>query len=124
MGYEARYYVVDKTNMDGDSSFAGGRKYAKTIAVFDLCKDDNITRITREYPVTEYYVFAEDENTPIIVDGYGKELREIPLKDMIKLVEETIQKDSYYRRRIPLLNLLKSFDNDEWKRVAVLHFGH
>jgi len=123
MGYEVKYYIVEKSTLSGDD-FAEGKIYAKTIAMFDLCKDYSISEFTSEYPATNYYIFADDGNTPIITDSYDTELKEIPLKDMIDFVEKTIKEKDYYRRRLPLLNLLRSFDNDDWANIVVLQYGY
>lgn len=118
MGYESKLYVVDKHHhMKWRDKFWG-----EVIATFDLCKVYNLD--FGKFPATDCYIYADDGNTEIREDCYGDPLREIPIKDAIKMLEEVIKKVDYYRRYQPCLSLLKGFNPDDWEDLVVLHYGH
>ncbi len=120
MGYEVKYHIIEKkTELKG----IHGKYYSQDIAVFDLCKADNVTYKTKKYPITNSYIYDTDGNTELIYDEYGDELHEIPLLDMIQIIEDAM-KDDEYRRFKPFLNLLKSFNNSDWHNVVILHYGY
>ena len=116
MGYESKLYVVDKHDWKGCDG-----KWGEIIASFDLCC---VPINFAQYPVTDCYIIADDGNTRITEDKYGSPLREIPVKDMIDMIEKEIKADKDYRRYQPCLNLLKGFDLNRWENLIVLHYGH
>lgn len=121
MGYESRFYVVEKKNSslkDDD-----GYSWAEKIATFDMCCIGNhlISNIMK-YPKTDVYIFDGDKR--IIEDMYGDPLIEIPINDMIDFLEEAIDKEEHYRRNMPFLRLLRGFDLSEWHNLVVLHYGY
>lgn len=122
MGYESKCYVVNKTHLrDIDDK----RFWAEVIAMFDLCKVNDISeQIRNKYPTTDVYILADDGNTKIIEDAYGEPLIEIPIKDLISILEEHIDKNPHYRRYNPFLCMLKGFNPDEWNDLVVLHYGY
>lgn len=119
MGYESRLYVVDKC----DKFSFEDRCCGEVIAMFNLCKVYSVSDKMRQYPETDCYIYADDGNTHIIEDRYGDIMREIPIEDAIKIIEEASEND-YYRRYAPCLALLKSFDKSQWKNLVVLHYGY
>ena len=122
MGYESRLYVVDKTN--GKISGRNGVRYwADVIATFNLCKVYGVSDKMREYPETDCFIYADDGNTEIVEDRYGDVMKEIPIEDAIKIIEEASMHDGY-RRYAPCLALLKSFDKIQWRNLVVLHYGY
>lgn len=121
MGYESRLYVVRKGNfraeIEGKEMFV-----AEKVAMFDLCKVPNVSEKMREYPATDCYIY-ENGNNETIEDCYGEPLREIPICDAIKILEEAAERE-YYRRYAPCIQMLKGFDLSEWENLVVLHYGH
>lgn len=122
MGYDSRFFVVDKSDIrsvDQPDIFWG-----KKIADFDLAVVPRISSIIHsKYPDTNCYIYADDGNTAILEDKYGDKLKEIPLQDMIQIVESDPELDTY-RRLKPFLSLLKGFDISQWDNLVVLHYGH
>ena len=119
MGYESRIYIVNKTNLVFD-----GMVYAEKIAEFNLCKMNykgSFHSSLDKMRETGCYIFSDDGNTKITEDCYGDKLKEIGLRPFIKIMEK---EDKGYRRIQPLINLLKSFDNESWKNIYILHYGY
>ena len=121
MGYECRFFVVEKGHYKtmGD----GNKIWADKIAMFDLCSVPSIYRKISNYPKTDIYIYADDGNTKIIKDCYGDTPLEIPIEDMIHIIEEEAN-SSKYRRLEPFLALLKGFDRSQWNELIILHYGH
>ena len=118
MGYESRLYVVNKTNGD-----IGSRCWAEVIAMINLCKVYDVSDKMRKYPETDCFIYADDGNTEIVEDRYDDVMKEIPIDDAIKIIEEASMNDNY-RRYAPCLALLKSFDKSQWENLVVLHYGY
>ena len=119
MGYESRLYVVEKTDLSGYAY--PEHKYAQVVAMFDLCKVGLHNSMFRP---TDCYIYASDGNTEIIADDYGDPLKELPIPEVIKLLEERQVECPDYRRWQPCISLLKSFDESQWKNLVVLHYGY
>lgn len=122
MGYESRLYVVEKSKpsyIENDCMVWG-----EVVAVFDLCKCYLVSDELRKYPNTNAYIYADDGNTKILEDKYGEKLKEIPVKDTIKIIKKAMKKENYNRRYKPCLKLLESFNLDEWDDLVVLHYGY
>lgn len=122
MGYESRLFVVNKTNQHGGDD-KSKIVWAEKIASFNLCKVCDVSDKMRKYPATNAYIYADDGNTEIVSDAYGEPLREIPISDAIKIIEDAAKIDNY-RRFAPCLQLLKGFDPSEWGDLVVLHYGY
>ena len=120
MGYESRFYIVRKSTAQSNNTPV----WAEVIAMFDMCKAPQLSEPARKYPPTNCYIYSDDDNTKITEDKYGKPLTEIPIADMIEIVERAVSEDSFYRRYTPFLNLLKSFDLKYWGNLVVLHYGY
>jgi len=118
MGYESRIYIVNKRNKLETEE----KRYAEIIAVFNMCKFDSFEGIFKTE--TDCYIYADDGNTQIMEDCYGKPLKESPISDVITYLEEYQTEREHYRCVAPLLGLLKSFDITEWENLAVLHYGY
>ena len=116
MGYESRLYIVEKSSNKDDD----GRVWAEVVAIFNLCVVNiNINK----YPDTNCYFY--DRDNKVIDDKYGDPLKEIPVPDMIQCIEESMKEDNgNYRRWQPCLQLLKGFDESQWSKLAVLHYGY
>lgn len=116
MGYESKLYVVDKHDWKWCKE-----KWGEVIASFDLCC---VSINFAQYPATDCYIIADDGNTRVIEDNYGSPLREIPINELIEIIEDAIEKTDYYRRYQPCLSLLKGFNLNDWENLVVLHYGH
>lgn len=123
MGYESRLYVVNKHDL---SYIVNGvsRKDGETIAVFNLCKVPAVSDRMLKYPATDCYIFADDGDTEITEDKYGKPLREIPVQDAIQILEDAQHIEDYYRRYEPCIQLLRGFALSDWQNLVVLHYGY
>lgn len=122
MGYESKFYIVNKTTQKG---LDGKRYWAEVIASFNLSKVYAVSDPIRDkYPATDAYIYADDGNTEITEDRYGEPLIEIPIDDMIQLMEKVITSEDYYRKYNPFLQLLKGFNKPDWRDLVVLHYGY
>ena len=125
MAYESRFYVVEKGFRASESTrdTAGDDKvWAEKIAMFDLCSVPEVSDIIRKnYKPTDCYIY--EGNEMIVEDMYGDLLIEVPLKDMIDILEK-VTVESTYRRFQPFLMMLKGFNPKQWVNIAVLHYGH
>lgn len=119
MGYESRLYVVHKLSRSEENGMIFGEK----VASFDLCKVSSVAKDIRSYPKTDTYFYSDDGNTPIVKDLYDKPLTEIPIPDMIQILEKASSSINY-RRFNPCIQMLKGFDLSEWKDLVVLHYGY
>jgi hypothetical protein len=113
MGYESRFYIVNKLG-----------SYGEKIAVFNMCKVPKLYNVIKDYPKTDIFIYADDGDTHITEDCYGKPLIEIPVNDMIYHLRNVIEHDIHYRRYKPFLRMLLSFDTPEWENLVVLHYGY
>lgn len=124
MGYESKLYIVKKSRY----ADADGRRYAQVIAMFDVCKYYSLSDVLRNKPVTDCYIYADDGNTEITKDEYGKPLTESDLQTVIYIIEKDIAEGENYRRIFPLLSMLKAFEeqknNGIWDNIVVLHYGY
>ncbi len=79
--YESRIYIVAPT---GQRDSKSGKCFAETLAVFNLGYVDTLEDATERYRPTNYFVYADDGETEILEDEYGKELRELSVDELIK----------------------------------------
>lgn len=122
MGYESRLYVAEKTDIRNK-----GRRYARLLCRFDLGKCYPLSDILRDKPETNCYVYADDGNTQIIEDCYGRALTETDLKTVINILEKIVV-DNTYKYTYPLLETLRVFEKQKqqglWQDIVVLHYGY
>lgn len=122
MGYESKLYIVEKHPRILDKA------WGKTLAIFNLGNCYPLSDILRNKPATDCFVYADDGNTQILEDKYGKPLTETSIEDVISIVESIVMADNLgvYRTLRPLLAALKSYKNCEesWGNLRVLHFGY
>lgn len=123
MGYESKLFIVDKSKYSSPS-IENGRHWCEIIATFDLCKVYSVSDIMRKYPETDGYIYLPGYDDPIISDLYDEIMKEIPIKDAIKIIEDAEKAEPNYRRFKPCISLLKSFNENEWENLVVLHYGH
>lgn len=122
MSYESRLYIVDKTKL---TEVINGKemRWGEVISVFNLCNASAVGEKMRKYPETDVFIYADDGNTIILEDSYGDALKEIPIHEAIKIIEEAASKDKY-RRYVPCINMLKGFELSKWSNLVVLHYGY
>lgn len=122
MGYESRLYVVRKTHLH---RMEDSMQWGEVIATFNLSKVPFAGEM-QMYSATDTYIYDGDGNTEITTDKYGKPLAEIPLDDMIWLLEraEKAEQFIHYRRYAPCLAMLKAFRDVGWNNLVVLHYGY
>lgn len=128
MGYESKLYVVRKSN--GYSEPDDNGYYSELIATFYMCGiDTSILLAIEKYNDTDCYFYEGNGDSCRMIkkDCYGKPLKEIPLKDMIRMIEDT-EDASDYRRYPPCLAMLRSFNEynkSQWyNELVVLHYGY
>ena len=90
--------------------------------MFNLCKVYPVVDKIKKYPNTNAYIYIG--NNKITEDCYGEPLKEIPIKDMIKILKSVIKEGTTYRRYSPCLKLLQGFDTEQWEDLVVLHYGY
>lgn len=54
----------------------------------------------------------------------GRVIHGALLSDVIKFLEDEVQRGETYRRIKPLLTLLKGFDMEQWDNLVCLHYGY
>ena len=124
MGYESKLYVVEKTNVIDNE-----KRYACVIAMFDMSKFEFLSDIMRDCPETDCYFYADDGNTRVLDDCYGRPLTEASIDEVVTILELSVFNGENYRRIFPVMAFLKNmFDqqkNGIWKNnIAVLHYGY
>ena len=100
------------------------KSWGDTLARFDLGKVYHLSEILRNKSATKYYVYADDLDTRITEDRYGKPLTEVSVPEAIKALETAVAsgEESF---RIPLLIAALKALNTEWiDCFAVLHYGY
>jgi hypothetical protein len=78
-------------------------------------------------PATECYIYADDGNTRIEEDRYGKPLTETPLAEALQIVNEVIAKTPWdywmYDVLRSTLQSIYDFVGDD-ESFVVLHYGY
>lgn len=120
MGYESKLIVIDKSDIF-DSEL--NMRFGERIATFDLCKVPSVARDVRNYPDTDTYFYADGGDAQVTEDLYGEPLKEIPIPDMIQILEKAAVSENY-RRYAPCIQMLKGFDLAQWKDLVALHYGY
>ena len=128
MGYESRLYVVKKSEIAGRDAETEGKYWCEVIATINLCKMGGDFRDKLyKYPATDSFFYTENET--VVEDKYGEPLKEIPIRDMVNILErqkaeDIVREGVPYRRLEPAISLLKGFDPEQWGAVTVLHYGY
>jgi hypothetical protein len=126
MGYDSRLYIIRKTDLPIGED--GKFMYAETMAVYEMCVFPPFqTLFGKACLETKHCLCIDDEE--IVEDVYGEPLRERSLADVIDCLDRVIAQNddtSRYERIRPLLALLQGFRDieNDWYRLAVLHYGH
>ena len=114
MGYESKIVVVDRSDI-WDGYIVGG-----TIAVFNLSGINwNPQEIFTEK--IDFDLFVDGECTR--VDKYGRHCYMADIDDVVKVLENMAEKESY-RRFAPVIGLLKGFEQQRWDDLKVVHYGY
>lgn len=124
MGYESKLYIVEKTNVFDDE-----KRYAHVIAMFDMCRFEFLSDVLRNCPETDCYFYADDGDTRVLEDHYGRPLTEASIDEVITILELSVFKGENYRHIFPVMAFLKNMydqqKNGVWKsNVVVLHYGY
>lgn len=123
MGYESRLYIVEKFDI---MVYDDGKRFARIISMFDMCKFPALSNVLRNKPNTDCYIYADDGNTRILEDCYGEPLTESTIESVIEVLENAVANGECYWRMYPLLSTLQTmkdcgFINDD---IVVLHYGY
>ena len=122
MAYESKIYIVKKSNFVE----VNGMRYARVIAMFDLCKFPSLSDVLRNMPKTDCYFYNGD--TEVLEDNYGEPLTETTVETVINVLEKVVEYGETYYRIFPLLSMLKTIyeqqKNGEWGNITVLHYGY
>lgn len=122
MGYESKIYIAEKGTLKDDD----GRTYARIIAMFDMCKCYDLSRILTAEPKTNCYFY--EGNKRVLKDAYGDDLTETTTETVIDILEEMVENGDDYRRIFPLLSTLKVISEQQkkniWAEIVVLHYGY
>lgn len=123
MGYESRLYIVEKFDT---MIYDDKKRFARVISMFDMCKFPALANMFRYKPNTDCYIYADDGNTRVLKDCYGKPLTESTIESVIELLENEIANGENYWRIFPLLSTLKIMKerrliNDD---IVILHYGY
>lgn len=122
MGYESKIYIVEKSTIGRDIN--GKRMWlGDVVASFRLGKTPIYQEIHDKFSPTDTYFYADNGDTEIIEDCYGNPLTEIPIPDLIDILERAESK-GHYRRYTPLIQMLQGFDLAQWKDLVALHYGY
>lgn len=115
MGYESRLYIVE-THKNGN--------YAEKIATINMrvmgCDSGWRELFCNSF---DCELYADDGNTLLTEDNYGKKLKSADILSVIDWLE-TKGREMGYRRIEPLIGLLKGFDISEWEDLQVVHYGY
>ena len=122
MGYESRFYVVEKSNCSAVRD--NGLYFASIIAIFDMSKMDyygKTAKLVGISPDTDCYIYSDDGNTRIIEDSYGAKLKDVDFDALIKCLKSDY---NGYRRIPPFIAFLEAIDKSQWDDIVVLHYGY
>ena len=120
MAYESRVYVVNVHRHQINENVI----YAEIIAVVNMSKMGYDNGWKNLFTTNiDYKLFKDDGDTEFNTDEYGEHMKSCSIDHVIKWLEERMQHDSY--RRLPVLyGLLKSFTEDSWPNIEIVHFGY
>ena len=131
MGYESRIYIVEKH--DGLQCPSNKKFWGEVLSSMNLSKWYPIADFFNKQPTTDCYLYADDGNTIILEDRYGKELRECSVDDFYNFLMGVSSENCYldnndrnYRRYLPLLKLIEGYKlcKERYGNIAVLHYGY
>lgn len=118
MGYESKLYIVEESDFKIPSD--NGKVCADVIGMIDLRVCYPITEVFTK--VANGYMYADDGNTRIEEDNYGKPIRVAEIDDVIKCLNKIYREEGYNRAKIAS-DFLKSIKKYR-PTCVVYHFGH
>ena len=122
MAYESRILVVNKFDSKGFDKEVKDFFACEEITRFNLCRIDNdILLKVIAFPPTDCYIW--EDGKPTAKDRYGDPIREIPLKEAVKIFTYASAVHDY-RRYEPCASLLRGFNTSEWGDLVVLYYGY
>lgn len=121
MGYEHRIYVL--RIIGGKTLCEDNMFYGMKLASFDLGKIPEMYDILGECRKTDIYFYADDGNTKVLEDRYGKPLTEIPLQRTINILEK-ISNENVYELCKPVLEYLRTLSDSNCSDIVILHYGY
>ena len=120
MEHESKFYVVEKISFSFKNE--KGLKFTN-LPCFDIHKMCN-TEWLPQFSKTDCFIFTDNENTEIVKNYYGDPVIELPINDLIKILENS-RKLKKHRRTAQFLALLKGFDQSEFPHgLIALHYEH
>jgi len=128
MGYESKLYIVDKhEHLDNNREVFW--TFLQKIAEFYMAKiDQELLDVFQDRTVgDDWELYADDGNTLIKKDKYGRKLTYASVDDVLSVAEEC-EKHCHYSRYVPLIAYLKAIkencERDRWKNIIVIHYGY
>ena len=121
MGYEVRMYLVS----GGHNGTAGEkRRWADDIVMVDLCKvDQKLYHYIRDLPDSECYIYADDGNTRITEDRYGRPLKmEVNLEKLRDILTSLGKYRRYKLAKEAVKCVMRDWESDE--KPCALFFGY
>lgn len=120
MSYESKIYIVRpyQGELKGDC----GLNYAATIAIFKLGYVDNMYDFAKQHSDASCYIYADDGETEIAEDRYGKPLKEIPIRELVFELDRV----NCYSKRCDLTAVIAALlhyaeNSDD---LVALHYGY
>ena len=124
MSYCSKLFVVEKTNVFEDCQ----KRYARVIAMFDMGQILELSDVLRKQKETDCLIYADDGDTEILEDCYGKPLTESTLAEVIDILQNDVKLTHEYRRVFPVLSAFGTYYFQEqkglWHNLVVLHYGY
>lgn len=117
MGYESRLYVVEENNFLIPSD--NGKVWAQVVAVINMCVCYPLRNVFKTE--ANGYIYADDGNTRIDEDKYGKPLTVAEIDDVIECLKKIVKEDGYWRAKITI-DFLKSIKKEN-PNCKVYHYG-
>lgn len=122
MGYDMRFYVVNKNDnlkyKIEDSDYCFG----EIVAQYEYCVDYNLARFidNNSKSTTTYIYIGEDET---IRDCYGDLIKDIELDTLLDYLRNDKEE---YRRKLPFIRLLEGFKlvKNQFSDLRILMYGH
>lgn len=118
MGYESRLYVVEESKFLFPSD--DGKVWAEVIAKIEMGVCWPLSDVFKSE--AKGYIYADDGNTRIDEDKYGKPLTVAEIDDVIKCLKKIVKEDGYWRAKIAI-DFLKSIKKEN-PNCKVYHYGY
>lgn len=124
MGYDMRFYVVnrhDNTKIEKeDKDF----HYGEVIASYEYCVDYDLARfIDNNSKPTDTYIWIDGKENETVVDCYGDLMKDIDLDELLIYLYDN---QDTYRRQLPFIKMLEGFKQvkNQFEDLRILMYGH